>query len=123
MHEQIIEKFKKGTPFSEAEREVCGFTHADTGAWLADKWKLPDSFCNAIRYHHPPALAGCEPSLSSVVHLADIIAVRKAFSPTSISGYEYGIDNAAMKILGITEQKIAEVERMAEEVTAPVRNM
>ena len=123
IHQQIIEKFRKGIPFIDAEREVCGVTHADIGAWLADKWKLPAPLCETIRYHHTPSLARCEPSVSSVVHLADLIAVRKAFSPTSISGYEYNIDNAAMKNLGITEEKIAEVESRVEEVITPVWNM
>ena len=36
----------------EAERQVLGFTHAEIGYWLAEKWNLPDPLCQAILHHH-----------------------------------------------------------------------
>ncbi|MBM2813502.1 MAG: putative signal transduction protein [Ignavibacteria bacterium] len=36
----------------EAERAILSCTHAEIGAWFAEKWNLPQSLYNAIRYHH-----------------------------------------------------------------------
>lgn len=37
-----------------AEEIVLGCTHADIGAWLAEKWNLPEQLVNSIQYHHTP---------------------------------------------------------------------
>lgn len=36
----------------EAEREEFGFDHAVLGALVAEKWNLPATLVNAIRFHH-----------------------------------------------------------------------
>jgi len=35
-----------------AEQEVVGIDHAEVGALLAEKWRLPRAMCIAIRHHH-----------------------------------------------------------------------
>jgi HD-like signal output (HDOD) protein len=103
-------------PLADAEREVCGFTHGDIGAWLGDKWNLPESMCEVIRYHHTPFHDGPKPSVAAVVHLADVIAMKKNFNPTSIMGYEGPLDNTVLRILGMTEHKLLKVESRVDEV-------
>ncbi len=39
-----------------SEEIVLGCTHADIGAWLAEKWNLPQQLVEAIQYHHTPYL-------------------------------------------------------------------
>ncbi|RPH92851.1 HDOD domain-containing protein [candidate division KSB1 bacterium] len=56
----------------EAERRVLGADHAEIGAWLAEKWSLPPSMVEAIRYHHQPALANEHSVLTAVVRLGDL---------------------------------------------------
>jgi putative nucleotidyltransferase with HDIG domain len=55
-----------------AELEVLGFDHAQIGAMLMQKWKLPLILEQALEFHHQPA-----PSQSfleaSIVHIADIL--------------------------------------------------
>ncbi|RKY88871.1 hypothetical protein DRQ09_02230, partial [candidate division KSB1 bacterium] len=31
---------------------VFGFDHTDAGAWLSEKWKLPDRILKPIKFHH-----------------------------------------------------------------------
>ncbi len=38
--------------FVEAEMEVLQCTHADIGAWLAKKWKLPENIEQSVQFHH-----------------------------------------------------------------------
>lgn len=39
-----------------SEEIILGCTHADIGAWLAEKWNLPSQLVEAIQYHHTPYL-------------------------------------------------------------------
>lgn len=37
------------------EQQLFGFHHAEAGAQLAERWRLPPSLAAAIRYHHRPS--------------------------------------------------------------------
>ncbi len=121
--DRVINRFSTGLTFADAEKEVCGFTHGDVGAWLADKWNLPDSIYEVIRHHHAPKLTGRRPEIEAIVHLADILAIRGGFSPISMKGFEGPLDAAAMKLLHLTEKKISDIESRVEEIVDPVKAM
>lgn len=57
-HEEFSEVLEKaeseGLAIVDAEEQVLGVSHADVGAWLAEKWNLPQSLVHAIAYHHRP---------------------------------------------------------------------
>lgn len=42
----------RNTSYVEAEETVLGTTHAELGAWLAERWNLPPILIAAIAYHH-----------------------------------------------------------------------
>ncbi len=42
------------TQHAMAERERFGFTHAQVGSVLAEKWKLPESIAQCVQWHHDP---------------------------------------------------------------------
>jgi putative nucleotidyltransferase with HDIG domain len=50
--------------------------HGEIGSTLAQQWKLPEAVVEAIRYHHQPERATCNPALTAAVHLADVVATR-----------------------------------------------
>jgi putative nucleotidyltransferase with HDIG domain len=56
------------------ENRIIGADHAEIGAWLAERWALPVSIVEAIRYHHQPASSPDQPVLTAVVRLADVFA-------------------------------------------------
>lgn len=50
---KIIEfKNRNGTSWVDAENNVINCTHCEIGAWLAEKWQLPENLCNSILNHH-----------------------------------------------------------------------
>ncbi len=59
----------------EAEENLLGINHAQTGGELARNWGLPTRLADAIAYHHTPALATW-PDLAAIVQIADIICWR-----------------------------------------------
>ncbi|MBI5605357.1 MAG: HDOD domain-containing protein [Deltaproteobacteria bacterium] len=58
----------------QAELSVIGMDHAEAGALLADKWKLPETLFKAIRFHHTGTPPGEPDRLVAAVHLGDILA-------------------------------------------------
>ena len=45
---------EKHIPFTEAERQVLGFDHAEIGEILVGKWEMPEFYRIAVAYHHKP---------------------------------------------------------------------
>ncbi len=58
-------------PFAQAEIERLGYTHAEIGSFLSNKWNLPETICDSIEHHHVPHHANSDKILASIVHLAD----------------------------------------------------
>ena len=52
--EKIQELTDEGSDIIEAENAFFGTNHAEIGAELSKKWKLPILLTNTIKYHHTP---------------------------------------------------------------------
>ena len=76
-YEKVVARtYNEGIGFVEAERFAFGFDHAELGAEVATKWKLPASLETAIRYHHDPqSMAGLP---DADWQLAALVAVTTA---------------------------------------------
>ena len=46
-----------------AEAAVIGTTHAQIGAWLAEKWNLPKLMADTLHFHHEPWRAAADTAL------------------------------------------------------------
>jgi putative nucleotidyltransferase with HDIG domain len=55
-----------------AEYSILGYSHAEIGKLLAEKWNLPAKLVQIIANHHQPNIAGGFALEASIVHLADI---------------------------------------------------
>ena len=58
----------------DAEKELMGVTHSQVGGWIIDKWRLPSSILQMVKYHHTPSQASERRELVNSVHLGDFIA-------------------------------------------------
>lgn len=63
-----------GQAFSNVEESNLGLTHSELGYHVALKWKLPNTFCDVIRYHHSPEQAQYAPRLVAIVALANVFS-------------------------------------------------
>ena len=88
--------------FIEAERRVIGVDHAEVGGCLLAKWGLPQLIVEAVQYHHAPKVKP-RPHLSSVVHVADLLAHQTGYSPGLVS-FAIRVHDATLDALGITEE-------------------
>jgi HD-like signal output (HDOD) protein len=64
--------------FRKAEQHVLGFDHTEIAYELCQKWKLPTSHAEAMRYHHAPEDSG-DNQLAHIVHIADYLAKQAEF--------------------------------------------
>jgi putative nucleotidyltransferase with HDIG domain len=55
-----------------AEIRILGYSHAEIGKLLAEKWNLPSKLVQIIAHHHQPTDAGSFAIEAAIVHLADI---------------------------------------------------
>lgn len=61
----------------QAELEILGATHEQFGAELCKLWKFPISFAYVTGFHHRPTeLPEAHRTLTSLVHLADVITAK-----------------------------------------------
>jgi putative nucleotidyltransferase with HDIG domain len=65
----------EGIPFMDAERRVLGFDHAEAGAFILEKWGLPESLVDTVRYHHSPMSQPVFSRLTGLVHVADVVCL------------------------------------------------
>ena len=76
---EAFEKFNKDDSLTlrQAEEQVIGATHEQFGAELCKLWKFPASLKHVTGFHHRPMeLAADHRTLTSLVHVADIVAAR-----------------------------------------------
>jgi putative nucleotidyltransferase with HDIG domain len=89
-------------PFSTAEYELLGFTHAAVGARVAEKWNLPDDHVEAIACHHTPLDAVKNPQLAALVHIADAICMSMGIGLGG-DGLYYTFEGRALTLVGLKE--------------------
>ena len=106
---QIIELVEEQDLYiGKAEEQVLGVTHADVGAWLAQRWNLPDQLEDAIQYHHTPGRAPAgHGELPALIHLADFLCRRERIGDAGGERFP-SLDPAALRTFGIHDDpKIA----------------
>lgn len=71
-----------GKSFLEAERELLGFTHAEVGQLLTNKWLFTPTLENVVANHHRPDCAGSDQKLAHIISLADSLCHKLGIGPT-----------------------------------------
>jgi putative nucleotidyltransferase with HDIG domain len=96
--------------WTECERELLGFTHAELSAEALEKWKFPTEVQTAVRDHHkPPAFhAGGIMPLSVVIDAANqyVNSTGESIVAAKLLGAE---DAGAIAALGISEENVGKL--------------
>ncbi|MDH4028106.1 MAG: HDOD domain-containing protein [Nitrospirota bacterium] len=69
-----MSSFDRTVDYGEIEKDVLGFTHADVGAYVAEKWLFPPELTGTIKYHHRPELNKEDREIACAVHAGNEIA-------------------------------------------------
>ena len=65
---------RSGISIWDAELELIGFTHAELGGRLAERWNLPTRIAEAVARHHEALASPAADGLAGVVAFADRVA-------------------------------------------------
>ncbi len=66
----------KKQPLNQCESEVFGVDHSDIGAWLVEKWGLPNHLSESVRFHHNLPQEPIYKELVALIHTANVLANR-----------------------------------------------
>jgi len=96
-----------------AEEMDSGISHAEMGAYVAERWNLPEPIVDALIGHHLPSKA-MDTALSVTVHLADVIAHCGQIDPEKVNNAAFRYFSEK-KGTGLTQENImdmaAEIKR------------
>lgn len=105
--------------FTEAEQAVLGYTHAEVGARLAERWQLPPDIVDCIRFHHTPLARTPVLPLLDAVHLADAVAMMLGLG-TGDDGLSY---RAAPSVLERNQLTETDLESLGVETHGELRSV
>ena len=97
----------KELSFSDAETKVLGINHAVAGAYLLERWHLPEPLVEAVLYHHSPGeQAPSSPALYA--SLANVLAHLLGFSASKDALLTKGYPDL-YKAVGIQESDLEKI--------------
>ena len=107
-YRRVMERREMNETLLEAEHKVFGITHPEVGAYLAEKWTLPEYIVEAIRDHH-------EEESTSKDKLADIVGLAVLLTSDHFSGFPVNIERRMESIkvrahrLGLGKEKLDKI--------------
>lgn len=92
--------------FLDMERTLFGVDHAELGAEMARRWRLPELLVKVIANHHTPTEAGEHQLMASVVHMADSAMMMLGVG-LGKDGLRYNLDPSAVALLSMNEHDLS----------------
>jgi HD-like signal output (HDOD) protein len=67
---------RENVPMVNAEKKLLGESHEQIAGWLAEKWRLPETLCEAVTYHHSLTDSGSvtalkDPKTAAMAYIAE----------------------------------------------------
>ncbi len=90
----------------QVENATFGYTHAQVGSFIANRWALPDNVCYTILNHHDPSQSEQFAMVAHLVSIADAIANVNGFGLRKVDGEFLGETDSAI-ILHLTPEKMS----------------
>lgn len=90
----------------DAEKQIIGQDHAEVGAMLAEKWKLPDNLIHCIRNHHSMSEFDNAPLLDKTIFVSNQVSKLIVSKSHRISEVE-AIPEFIQDWLGMPLEKVA----------------
>jgi putative nucleotidyltransferase with HDIG domain len=102
-HKIILERTTADHNLSvfNAEEETLGFSHADIGFFLSNKWNLPEMLCQSIANHHNREQAESI-KYNSLIHLANYLAHQVEIGNEALPPNLSPVYNNSWAIAGIS---------------------
>ncbi|MCB1191812.1 MAG: HDOD domain-containing protein [Leptospiraceae bacterium] len=93
--------------FTVVEKKYFGYDHQEVGMKTLKMWNFPDELTEVVGHHHDPENAKNFPLLTSIVHIANTIAIISGVG-IDIGGISHDLSEFALNITGVTDKDIEE---------------
>ncbi len=97
---EILLLINEGMSSWDAECQIIGFTHAEVGGLLANKWRFTLTIEDAVANHHKPDCSRSGREISHIVSLANSLCHKLGIGPTKRPAIEPR-ELASAKALGL----------------------
>ena len=121
MREIMQEVYNDGAEFFDVELRKLGFTHADVGGIIADKWCFTIDIEEAIANHHQPDQARSALELTQIVSLANSICHKLSVGPTRKPDLDLN-DTESARALGLSPALIEKILLAVSEAVSEQEN-
>ncbi|PID79735.1 HD family phosphohydrolase [bacterium DOLZORAL124_64_63] len=109
--------YNQGLPFHETEQRTLGFSHAEVGALLINKWKLSPALEDVIRNHHNPEALSPDNQLLLYLDLANKICRQMGIGFIDEPDTDL-VNCPANQLLGFTQDVFDETTTLLQETLA-----
>jgi HD-like signal output (HDOD) protein len=106
---RILEAVRAGEPREQVEQALLGFTHADIGALLLERWNLPASLTAPVRFHHAFADATEHAKEAALIHLGSKVSHLMEQEPSDEAVSALDVDPRAWAQAGCSPDELGEV--------------
>lgn len=88
----------------EAECTALGYTHAEVGAGLAERWGLPAELVEAVRCHHQPEWAGGSNSvrMNLAIYVSNVICQARMLGYGDAPASDPAVWSRSLEELGVS---------------------
>lgn len=106
---RILEAVNAGAPREVVEQELLGFTHAELGAALLERWRLPPSLTQPVRYHHAFADAADYAKEAALLHLGSRVSHLMELEPSDEALRSLDVDPRVWAQAGCSTDELGDV--------------
>jgi HD-like signal output (HDOD) protein len=106
---KILEAVRRGELRANVEQALLGFTHAEVGATLLERWNLPKSLVEPVRYHHAIADAGEYAKEAALTYLGSEVSHLMEREPNADAAQTLDVDPQVWAQAGSSPDEIEEV--------------
>ena len=93
---------------SRVESSILGINHAEVGAFMLRKWRLPNEITDIIQNHHKPQFAEIVQTDAKLVYIANFIACNRGYNNGDEAFLE-GFYEDIWDDLGLTVEDVPEI--------------
>lgn len=112
----LMEKvYNERVRFSDIEKEIFGFGHAEVGNLFAEKWGFSENLCDSIKRHHfhdyddIAELSSDRRMLCCTIAMSDTICVRLGVGYRGPMPLIASINPICKEVLMITDEQLSEI--------------
>ncbi|HHX62109.1 MAG TPA: HDOD domain-containing protein, partial [Epulopiscium sp.] len=115
--DEITQKLKKGMHQVVAERSILGgITHSGVGAWLCERWNIPEDITGIVEFHHTPFASKTLTDELKLIYIADVISTEYYEKLLGLN-LNYQISKRIMESMGLTDKDVEIIaKKLPEEI-------